>query len=707
MKKYFILITSLFLLNVSQAQLFQQQYGFDRDLQWNSAAKINGTTNLFLVGNQGSFKTSIDNGATWNDYALNSDTYIDITFPSANTGFLLSNMGTLYKTTDGGSTWDSTYNFGFFPSEFLFESDTLGYCIGSLGNIFKTVNGGTIWTPLSTDGFTESLRGISLKSMGEFTVVGDSGAVLNYRNYGDSVVYDTTNANQFLLDVDFIDDSTGFACGTGATIMKSTNGGKTWSTFDYTSIPLSPSLQFVGINFISADTGFVVYANSGFRIYSTFDGGLTWNRGAYNGSYAVKKMCRMDENSIMLVGSDNIVLKSDNRGVNWFVTGNDYSMCRFLAVDTPNDSVVYTGGENGLFLKTINGGSSWTALNTEFKSGNISSLFFFNENEGFIGDNFGSIFHTTDGGVNQTLVFQNPTPIFDSVSSVNDLIFVDDSVGFAVGWNNAIYKTTDRGVNWVKKYTPSNGQYYAFNSVDFVSDSVGYVYGYGRQSNWGSRIYKTVDQGESWSFVKEFTFSISPSTMNFVNADTGYVAKYYGEYEYTYDGGTTWGNNVITGQTSSFAKITFINDSVGFANDREGYYTTTDKGITWNSVFWGNFIRHYDHQFLDETTGYFVGHEACIIKTYSNISTGLMKNNIEIPFMAYPNPANHMLNIDLGKQYNNITVHVRDVLGNYITSHEYHQKSVIKLNTEDLSSGIYLLTVKTNKGTTLVKMVKR
>ncbi len=113
----------------------------------------------------------------------------------------------------------------------------------------------------------------------------------------------------FLYAVDFINENTGFACGTVGTFMKTTNAGQNWivRTTNFSSILL-------GINFIDEDLGFVVGGING-SILRTANSGLNWTTvfsGATTFMWSVDFPVRSTGYS---VGLNGVILKSTNSGL--------------------------------------------------------------------------------------------------------------------------------------------------------------------------------------------------------------------------------------------------------------------------------------------------------------------------------------------------------------------------------------------------------
>jgi photosystem II stability/assembly factor-like uncharacterized protein len=110
-------------------------------------------------------KKSFDNFNSWEDKigGINNhqdNSFLEINFPSANTGFALSRTN-LYKTTDHGQNWISLpLKNGFHPSEVQFMDNLHGVISGWYhthnDSLFaRTTDGGNTWqfVPLGIDGY--------------------------------------------------------------------------------------------------------------------------------------------------------------------------------------------------------------------------------------------------------------------------------------------------------------------------------------------------------------------------------------------------------------------------------------------------------------------------------------------------------------------------------------------------------------------------
>lgn len=76
-------------------------------------------------------------------------------------------------------------------------------------------------------------------------------------------------------------------------------------------------------------------------------------------------------------------------------------------------------------------------------------------------------------------------------------------------------------------------------------------------------------------------------------------------------------------------------------------------------------------------------------------------------FKLYPNPAVNVVNIHGSENLFVDKVEVYDFSGKFISSHDFSNESEIQLNVEALTSGTYLLHLKTNEGIAVKKLIKK
>ena len=179
--------------------------------------------------NRGMFRTT-DGGNTWSS-VFGPGIGSSFSFINQTTGFAAANG--LFKTTDGGMNWNFAANF-YDDDIICFANETTGwgvYYSSSLYHIEKTTNAGLNWSDQRTAG-----RIFQMKFFNPST-----GYVLGQDNFGGTI-------------------------GWQASLIKTTNGGNTWS-----ANRIFFSGLFYGMNFINNNTGWIC-GDNGF-IYKTTNGG--------------------------------------------------------------------------------------------------------------------------------------------------------------------------------------------------------------------------------------------------------------------------------------------------------------------------------------------------------------------------------------------------------------------------------------------------
>lgn len=91
---------------------------------------------------------------------------------------------------------------------------------------------------------------------------------------------------------------------------------------------------------------------------------------------------------------------------------------------------------------------------------------------------------------------------------------------------------------------------------------------------------------------------------------------------------------------------------------------------------------------------------------YSFIISNIARDNIEKLVTIFPNPANEILMLDLGRLYLHITIEVKDILGRSIKTNNFNSKEIIYLDTKDFQDGIYLVYVKADNEEAILKFIK-
>ncbi len=256
----------------------------------------------------------------------------------------------VYKTIDGGENWTLQTNNGMLGSNHYFRNiEFLNNNIGFLGTLnnkfYKTIDGGATWNQI-------------------LNIIPNPPAICGLDCVGSSTIY---------------------GCGayfSPAYIIKSTDSGATWQYIDMSTY----ANALVEVLFLDAMTGFASGKNaSGAVILKTVDGGNSWTT-LYNGSIPgeyVWKLQVLPSNSDVIFGSIESVapnfgklLKSIDGGLNW-VTKNFPFDDDVQAVGFLTENHGWMGGHDTGFYETFDGGNNWTNTNV---GSNLNKILFVNDN---------------------------------------------------------------------------------------------------------------------------------------------------------------------------------------------------------------------------------------------------------------------------------------------------------------------------------------
>ncbi len=160
-------------------------------------------------------------------------------FANAATGYV-GGYGQVQKTTDGGANWQTT-SLGSDPQ--LFTIDLMGIHTLDANNVIaagtnnadgheaivRTTDGGASWTLVHDQGTGNELHDLWFASASIGYAVGDGGRILKSVNGGASWSAQTSGTGQSLNGVYFSSPTNGMAVGDGV-VLTTTNGGSTWIT---------------------------------------------------------------------------------------------------------------------------------------------------------------------------------------------------------------------------------------------------------------------------------------------------------------------------------------------------------------------------------------------------------------------------------------------------------------------------------------------
>ncbi len=348
---------------------------------------------------------SVDGGVSWEaiqifkaiDFQLG-----EIEFENLTTGCLVSSLGTILNTTDGGYTWERKnktvtsallQGVDFIDPEYgviAGSDDDLNDCNAV---IFNTGDGGENWSIILCD---SNFYFIDVDAVNRNTTLGlaksftyydksyvyrttDNGsnwdlsvfdtlnlqsiqtvgskvwAVGSTANYDPAILFSSdaggtwnsqTNINVAgtgLTEVCFTDELTGFAVGNNGIVLKTTNGGETWSVC-WGNLDPNGFWRFYNLTsvyFINNTTGWITGTISGYqnKLIKTNDGGQTWDTlSIFNSGQVVFT----DPENGWIFG--NRVWITSNGGDSWEVLSRPESIFKADMVNSEYGWAVVSGG---------------------------------------------------------------------------------------------------------------------------------------------------------------------------------------------------------------------------------------------------------------------------------------------------------------------------------------------------------------------------
>lgn len=310
-----------------------------------------------------------------------------------------------------------------------------------------------------------------------------------------------------LVAVDFVSVASGYVVGNDSennvsVILRTVNGGATWVAV----------LEIVGeslldVDFVDEETGFAVGAEG--VVYATRDGGKTWTEENIASSWTVQRS--VEPVTVRPKSGDTEgppLLISESIASMFFTDASK----GWAAGDVPTGDSVNV---RGILLSTSDGGRTWS----ELKQPNggpvipeaINDIYFTSASEGWAAAGSlengeeDALYHTTNGG--QTWSRQPAT----GGQFLRAVHFVSPTRGFAVGITidavnempgpSKLLETTDGGATWKVALVAER----SFFDITFVDANRGWAVG-DRAS-----VYATTDGGATWRQQTKFVTTNVPN----------------------------------------------------------------------------------------------------------------------------------------------------------------------------------------------------
>lgn len=646
MRKKFTICFIMVLTMLGVSTLSQGQ-GFYNTVKWKfSNPKQFGFTvldvdyfdnnNVIAVGGNGGIAKSTDAGKNWqygpftfiNAAGLQTaSNFSDVHYITANIAYAVGDRGCMAKTTDGGLNW-SFVNTPLFVNTknintvWFLNKDT-GYIGGqfntpdSLPKLYITKNGGSTWDSIAAP-----------LSNGKTRV-----GYINNPNIP-SVLYDINAKAKEIYRIEFINDSTGYVCGSGSPLFPRVSSNAVAATCLPSTGNLTTGSHSAGLLWKIKNGVITDYSLSkermGYSGINTNTVTCTTGYGSVNAqSQTYRAMSIISDSVVVLMSFNNNAVVRVNTGTsdsteNLAIPGV-YEKGKFFTLNypfpptggpnagppIPNPQVLlasnpyqikkaasgklYAGGNFGRVWTSIDTGRNWIQERSYPEGTNFSAFAAWALD---IAPNGRFLFMGSNGAVADSMPGGALTSNYVTVAPAggySKIAFADCNNGMAVG-GGYITVTTDGGATWLDKNRPDFiSSFYSINSVAYPSTTKSYF----AVSN--GVLYNSADQGTTLDpLFSDFNFQMNDVAA--IGNDTimlmGYssfsipAASRKSTLFRSVNGGVSFQAIDIAASTATpaftaptLSQMSFANHLVGYvAGSRNGVYKTTDGGTTWTSI---------------------------------------------------------------------------------------------------------------------------
>jgi len=462
---------------------------------------------------------------------------------------------------------------------------------GSQGNILFSNSSGSTWNK-TTSGTVNFKSVFTLGTAVWYT--SSAGKVYTSTTAINDINERNTGVNTSVNSIHFTSAANGFLCGDNGVVMKSADGGITWT-------PSATGISSVNLNSISfkdAMNGVTVGDNG--KVFTTANGGALWTaetvnttRDLLSAKYFPDGIGVTGEWGVVLFKPSGSTWEMPDMRINSDITGIDG--------DSFNDIHVCGGG--GFIRNNINGNTEFLNFEKNPMLADLTDMVRFSGLGFAVSSKNNAVIRTTNGGTSWelpsgTLVtygwVSKPGASGDFLGN-NMSLHPTDRNSIFIAFGNKVYRSNNKAESWsaVGNQVPSGFTPHSF----FVSPVDTNIWLMAIESS-PDKVYRTTNYGQSWAEVLSMPFSNygQPLEMDQNDPHVFYFTPDNGGFWKSTDDGATWNeisNNypfrspcdIIVMYDSS--NVIFVADGIT-GSGQAIIFKSVNGGVNWTNVHTAN-----------------------------------------------------------------------------------------------------------------------
>lgn len=446
---------------------------------------------------------SEDGGDTWAEIPLEYSYRGTAHFPSDNVGYLFQQSGgPLLKTTDAGASWDSIYQFEANAFYGGWLNEDIGFLYDQSRRVFKTADGGSNWELVTDSGVPTNLRLLVPLTETDLVAYVFSSNIFLSNDGGLTWSNNTTiGADQFGLRFNgFHHNGDDFWIASNGTEILYSNDGLQSATSQFAAF--RPS--FEQMSFPSDEVGYALQERNG--MMKTTDGGDTWSPISTDFFTVSRDFLVLDEETVIIPYNSSGPQITEDGGDTWsplFPADIQDTTYVFHIEQLPSGRLYLYGAVHGAY--SDDGGATWSVIYHGF-GGFPRSMIFLDDQRGFVGSDGGRIYATTDGGASWTQVHngQFTNQPISNLFAIDDNTIMNTVSGTSRCSNDGGITWTTDACNGVRApgqiIVAPDGTYYSARNLSSSSDVQ-------------TEIQRSMDGGLTWENVADFCVYIAPGAI--------------------------------------------------------------------------------------------------------------------------------------------------------------------------------------------------